>query len=50
MQEVSRSPGPQGPSPLGERDGEQAEAEAVEPWRANAGGKLSVSRETLDRK
>ena len=33
MQEVSRSPGPRGPSPLGERDGEQAEAETVEPWR-----------------
>ncbi len=49
MQEVFRSPGPRGPSPLGERDGEQAEAEAVEPQRADAGGNQSASRETPDR-
>ena len=35
--------------PAGERDGEQAEAEAVEPWRADAGGNQSASRETPDR-
>ena len=34
----------------GERNGEQAEAEAVEPWRAKAGGSPGACRETLDRK
>ncbi len=32
-----------------ERNGEQAEAEAVEPRRADAGGNQSASRETPDR-
>ena len=36
--------------PVGGTQGEQAEAEAVEPWRADAGGSQSVSRETPDRK
>ena len=35
---------------LGERNGEQAEAEAVEPWRAEAGGSQGVCRVYPDRK
>ena len=34
----------------GERNGEQADAEAVEPLRAEVGGSQGECRETLDRK